>query len=112
VRGTTSKRIVELLKQYGAKEVTFGATCPPIRFPCFYGIDFPDPSVLIANDKNQEEVAEWMGVQKVVYLDEEDLRHAIGVKKLCMACVTNKYPTAISEATLFSQERKKSRIGG
>jgi amidophosphoribosyltransferase len=112
VRGTTSKRIVSLLKKYGAKEVTLGITCPPIRHPCFYGIDFPDSKDLIAHDKSAEELAEFIGVKKVIYLDEEDMRQAIGVSKLCMACVNKKYPTAIVEGEHFSRERQKARAAG
>jgi amidophosphoribosyltransferase len=112
VRGTTSKHIVSLLKKHGAKEVTLGITCPPIRHPCFYGIDFPDAKDLVAHDKTAEDLAEMIGVKKVIYLDEEDLRQAIGVSKLCMACVNNKYPTAIAEGDHFSKERKKARAAG
>ncbi|MDE1153267.1 MAG: amidophosphoribosyltransferase [Micavibrio sp.] len=109
VRGTTSKRIVSLLKKYGAKEVTLGITCPPIRHPCFYGIDFPDSADLLAHDKTAEQLAEFIGVKKVIYLDEEDMRAAIGIQKLCMACVDKKYPTAVAEGELYSRERKKAR---
>jgi amidophosphoribosyltransferase len=112
VRGTTSKRIVSLLKKYGAKEVTLGITCPPIRHPCFYGIDFPDSKALVAHEKTAEELAELIGVKKVIYLDEEDMRQAIGVSKLCMACVNKKYPTAIVEGEHFSKERQKARAAG
>ncbi|MCK4945142.1 MAG: amidophosphoribosyltransferase [Alphaproteobacteria bacterium] len=109
VRSTTSKKIVAMLKKYGAKEVVFGVTCPPIRYPCYYGIDFPDPSTLVANDKSVDDIAKWLDVKKVIYLDEEDLRLATGHSKLCMACVNNKYPTEITEGDHFSRERKKSR---
>ena len=112
VRGTTSKRIVSLLKKYGAKEVTLGITCPPIRHPCFYGIDFPDSKGLVAHDKTAEELAELLGVKKVIYLDEEDMRQAIGISKLCMACVNKKYPTVIAEGEHFSRERQKARAAG
>lgn len=112
VRGTTSKRIVELLKKYGAKEVTLGITCPPLRYACYYGIDFPDPKALIANGRTVEEIETYIGA-KVVYLDEEDLRQAIGISKLCMACLNNKYPTPTTEADNFSHNRQKVRaLGG
>jgi amidophosphoribosyltransferase len=112
VRGTTSKRIVSLLKKYGAKEVTLGITCPPIRHPCFYGIDFPDSKALVAHDRTAEQMAELIGVKKVIYLDEEDMRQAIGVSKLCMACVNKKYPTVVSEGEHFSKERQRARAAG
>lgn len=112
VRGTTSKRIISLLKKHGAKEITLGITCPPIRHPCFYGIDFPDSKDLVAHDKNAEELAEMIGVKKVIYLDEEDMQQAIGISKLCMACVNKKYPTVVAEGEHFSNERKKARAAG
>lgn len=112
VRGTTSKRIVSLLKKHGAKEVTLGITCPPIRHPCFYGIDFPDSTDLLAHDKTAEQLADYIGVEKVIFLDEEDIRAAVGIQKLCMACVNKQYPTAIAEGELYSKERKKARAAG
>jgi amidophosphoribosyltransferase len=110
VRGTTSKKLIEVLMKYGAKEVVLGITCPPIRYACYYGIDFPDPKALIASGRDVREIEQWLGVKKVIYLDEEDLRQAIGVSKLCMACVTNKYPTGIAEAQAFSEQRQQVRI--
>ena len=112
VRGTTSQKIVAMLKKYGAKEVSFGITCPPVRYPCYYGIDFPDSSTLIANDKSVDEIAKWLDVKKMIYLDEEDLRLATGHTNLCMACLNNKYPTEIADGEHFSRERKKSRACG
>jgi len=109
VRGTTSKKLVAMLKKYGAKEVIFGTTCPPIRFPCYYGIDFPNPKQLIANDKSVSDIAEWLGAKQVIYLDEEDLRVATGINKLCMACLNNKYPTDVAEGLKFASERTKTK---
>jgi len=109
VRGTTSKKLVALLKKYGAKEVIFGTTCPPIRFPCYYGIDFPNPEALLANGKSVDDIAQWLDAKKVIYLDEDDLRAATGISKLCMACLNNKYPTDVAEGIKFSTERTKVR---
>lgn len=112
VRGTTAKKIVAMLKKYGAKDVTIGITCPPHRYGCYYGIDFPDKATLIASGKSAEDMAAWMGASKVIYLDEEDLRQAIGLSDLCMACLNNKYPTAVEEGDSFSAQRKIVKIGG
>jgi amidophosphoribosyltransferase len=112
VRGTTSIRLISLLKKHGAKEITLGITCPPIRHPCFYGVDFPDSKDLMAHNKTVEEMAEMIGVKKIIYLDEEDLRQAIGTAKLCMACVNKKYPTVVTEAENYARERKKARAAG
>lgn len=112
VRGTTSKRIISLLRKYGAKEITLAITCPPHRHACFYGIDFPDPADLVAHGKTVEQIAETLGVNKVIYLDEQDLREAIGLTQLCMACINGKYSTATKDAEEFSQARKRLRAAG
>lgn len=112
VRGTTTRKIVELLKAYGAKEVSLGITCPPLRYACYYGIDFPDPKALIAGGRDIPEIAEYMGVKKIIYLDEEDLRQAVGLNELCMACLNNKYPTPTADAEQFSTQRQKIRAFG
>ena len=106
VRGTTSKKIIELLKKYGAKEITLAITCPPLRYACYYGIDFPNPDELIAKDKTLEDIANWVGANKVIYLDEKDLNEAIGQENLCMACVNNQYPTSLKDAEEFLEMRK------
>jgi amidophosphoribosyltransferase len=106
VRGTTSKKIISLLKKYGAKEITLAITCPPLRYACYYGIDFPDPVELIAKDKTLEEIAKWVGANKVIYLEESDLNEAIDEKNLCMACVNNNYPTPIKDAEEFIKMRQ------
>ncbi len=113
VRGTTSRKIVALLKKYGAKEVTVGITCPPVRNPCFYGIDFPDGKDLIANGRTEEEIASYLGAARVIYLDEDDLRQATGIRNMCMACLNGKYPTSIIEGADFARARQKLRaVGG
>ncbi len=109
VRGTTSKRLVSLVKRAGAKEVYFVSTCSPIRHPCYYGIDFPNPEELIATGRNEKEIAEALGADKVIYLDQNSLKEAIGLKSLCMACLDGKYPTDIGEAASFRERRKLDR---
>ncbi len=105
VRGTTAKKIVAMLKRYGAKSITIGITCPPHRYACYYGIDFPNAGQLLANGKSAGEIASWLGVDKVIYLDAEDLRQAIGLEDMCMACLDGKYPTEIEESAAFSAQR-------
>lgn len=111
VRGTTSKRLVGLVKAAGAKEVYFVSTCSPIRHPCYYGIDFPNPAELIATDRDERQIARELGADRVIYLDQEGLREAIGVKGLCMACLDGKYPTDISHAAAFQERRQNDRRG-
>lgn len=108
VRGTTSQKIIELLKKNGAREITLAITCPPLRHGCFYGIDFPAEKELIANGRNLQEIAEWVGANRVIYLDEEDVNEALEMKELCMACINNNYPTDVSEGKTFASKRRNS----
>lgn len=105
VRGTTSKQIIKLLKKFGAKDVTLAITSPPLRYGCFYGIDFPNDQDLIANGKDVKEIAKWVGATEVIYLEESDLGKCIGIEGLCMGCVNKKYPTSLEGAAEFSRRR-------
>jgi amidophosphoribosyltransferase len=78
VRGTTSKRIVKMLKDAGAKEVHFRVASPEIKYPCFYGIDTPTKCELISSDKNVEEVKNYIEANSLSYLSTDDLRDALG----------------------------------
>lgn len=109
VRGTTSKRIIEMVKEAGAKEVYFASTCPPIRNPCYYGVDFPDPKELVATSRSVEEVAAYLGADQLIYLSAEGLKKSIGNENLCMACIDGKYPVDVSSAKVFSEMRSLHR---
>ena len=78
VRGTTSKRIVKILKEAGAKEVHFRVASPEIKFPCYYGIDTPHKEELISNNMTKEEVCKYIEADSLEYLSVEDLVNAIG----------------------------------
>ncbi len=78
VRGTTSKRIVRMLKEAGAKEVHFRVASPEIKFPCFYGIDTPNKEELISNNMTKEEVCKYIEADTLEYLTIDDLRNSIG----------------------------------
>ena len=92
VRGTVSKRVVQLARRAGASKVYFCSTFPPIKHPCFYGIDFPHKDQLIAADKTIPEIAKEIDADEVIYNDLNDLKNAIGIDDLCDACLTNNYP--------------------
>lgn len=109
VRGTTSSRLINLVRSAGAKEVYFASTCSPIRQPCFYGIDFPNQAELLATDRSEDEIAERLNADKVVYLDQQSLRKAIGINELCMACLDGQYPTDVTSGKDFSQQRQRQR---
>lgn len=109
VRGTTSSRLINLVRSAGAKEVYFASTCSPIRHPCFYGIDFPNEAELLATGRTESEIAAKLDADRVIYLDQESVREAIGTTELCMACLDGKYPTDVSAGKDFTQQRQLQR---
>ena len=97
VRGTTSQKIVRMIRGAGAKEVHMRISCPPTISPCFYGVDTPSKKQLIAANKTVEEIREYIGADSLSYLSVEGLKKACGegVKtSYCTACYTGKYPTS------------------
>jgi phosphoribosylamine--glycine ligase len=96
VRGTTSKRIVETLKKGWVKEVTFISSCPPIRYPCFYGIDMSTTKEFIASEKSIEQIRKFLKADNLIYSTIDDLKNAIR-RDVCMACLTGAYPEPVSD---------------
>ena len=92
VRGTTSTARVKRIKAAGAKEVHMLVSCPPHKHSCFYGIDFPDPTKLIANRRSCEEIRQDLGLDSLGYLSERGLVEAVGSHDLCLACFNGEYP--------------------
>jgi amidophosphoribosyltransferase len=109
VRGNTAAQIIEMLRQAGAKEVILVSTCPPIRYPCFYGIDFPSPAELVASNRTEEEVATVLGADRVIYLSLEGLKAALQQKSLCTGCLDRQYPTDVSMGDHFETQRNLER---
>jgi amidophosphoribosyltransferase len=98
VRGTTSKKIVRMVRDAGAKEVHMRISCPPTISPCYYGVDTPSKNQLIAANKSVDEIREYIGADSLAYLSLEGLRRAAGEgdeKVYCTGCYTGKYPTNI-----------------
>ncbi|OXS56900.1 amidophosphoribosyltransferase [Cohnella sp. CIP 111063] len=101
VRGTTSLRIVNMLREAGALEVHVRITSPPFMNPCYYGIDTPNPGDLIASSKSVEEIRRAINADSLYFLTEKGLRDAVGIHPdeynngLCMACFNNDYPTPV-----------------
>jgi len=93
VRGTTTKRIIRMLKRFGARRVHVRISCPPIINSCYMGIDFPTTSELIAPSKKIEEIREFLDADSLYYQTLEGLLEAIGLheSELCTACLTGKY---------------------
>jgi amidophosphoribosyltransferase len=104
VRGTTMKALVTNLKEYsGASEVHLRIGCPPIKSPCFYGIDFPTIKELYAGETTPN--ANDFGANSMHYLSFDGLLTAVNKKEkdLCMACITSKYPTAAGQHRFENQ---------
>ncbi len=93
VRGTTTKRIIRMLKKHGAKKVHIRISCPPILNSCYMGIDFPTSSELIAPTKTMEEIQQFLDADSLYYQTIDGLLEAIGLpeSELCTACLTGKY---------------------
>jgi amidophosphoribosyltransferase len=106
VRGTTSRRIVTMLKEAGATEVHVLISSPPIKNPCFYGIDTSTKEELIAGNHSVEEIREIIGADTLTFLSAEGMVKAIGRKDgQCLACFTGQYPTEIYPSTLHPYEK-------
>jgi amidophosphoribosyltransferase len=96
VRGTTSRKIVRMIRNAGAKEVHMRISCPPTKSPCFYGVDTPSKKQLIAANKSIEEIRDYIGADSLAYVSLEGLKKACGDGEkttYCTACYTGKYPT-------------------
>ncbi|MDE2293318.1 MAG: amidophosphoribosyltransferase [Elusimicrobia bacterium] len=99
VRGTTSRRIIGLLRRVGVREVHMAIASPPIVAPCFYGIDTPSRAELIAATRSQESIRRFLGADSLTYLSLEGLLRATGgdASDTCTACFTARYPTPIPD---------------
>ena len=112
VRGTTSKRIVRMLKEAGATEVHVVIASPPLVSPCFYGVDISTDSELIATNRSVEEIRELIEADSLTFLSPEGMLKAIGrsdsMKNCgqCLACFTGEYPTEIYSDTVLPHEKE------
>jgi amidophosphoribosyltransferase len=98
VRGTTSRKIVRMVRDAGATEVHVRISCPPTVSPCYYGVDTPSKDQLIASNKSVEEIRDYIGADSLAYLSLKGLREACaeGEKTTyCTSCYTGMYPTEI-----------------
>ena len=107
VRGTTSRIRVKNFRLAGAKEVHMRISCPPHRFPCFYGIDFPQPEELIANRYSMKQIKEYLGVDSLGYLSLKGMLDSVKFfkEKYCVACFTGNYPLHFAHANKYILEK-------
>ena len=96
VRGTTSRKIVRMVRSAGAREVHMRISCPPTISPCFYGVDTPRRSELIAATHTLEEIRKYLDADSVAYLSLDGLTGAVrgGRSRYCTSCYTGVYPVA------------------
>ncbi len=113
VRGTTTRGKIRAVRQAGAKEIHMRVSCPPIRFPCYYGVDFPTKQELLANDRNLEQIKEFLEVDSIGYMSIEGLLSCANLPDdhYCTACWTGKYRIPIDVAvTKFAMEHYQMRM--
>jgi amidophosphoribosyltransferase len=112
VRGTTSRRIITMLREAGAKEVHVRISSPPVKYSCFYGIDTSNRKQLIAADHSVEEIREIIGADSLSFLTEAGLIQAVGRKPEnetcghCLACFNGNYPTEVDDSAAMALEGK------
>ena len=113
VRGTTSKRIVRLLKDAGATEVHVRIASPAMKYPCYYGVDTSTYEELISAQKSVEEVREYIGADSLAFLSTEALMRSGDRCEMCMACFDGRYPTDLyltdEDATLYKRYQIKAK---
>ncbi len=99
IRGTTSRTRIKAVREAGAKEITMLVSCPPTRFPCFYGIDFSTKGELIAAKKSVEEIRDFLGLDGLHYLSIESMVEAAGGDpgRFCLACFNGEYPIPVED---------------
>jgi amidophosphoribosyltransferase len=111
VRGTTSRKIIKMLRKAGAREVHFRLSSPPVISPCFYGMDFPTRSELIANNMELEEIRRYLNVDSLAFLSIDGMMKAVNMpeEEFCKACFDANYPVGLKNGL---QERDKLAMEG
>ncbi|MEW6130285.1 MAG: amidophosphoribosyltransferase [Acidobacteriota bacterium] len=113
VRGTTSKKIVQMVRSAGAREVHVRISCPPTIAPCFYGVDTPTREELIASNKSIEEIAKFIDADSLGYLSIGGLLAACDDpegQRFCTACYTNNYPIPVTASARTKTEREEGAL--
>ena len=113
VRGTTTRGKMGALRQAGAKEIHLRVASPPIRHPCCFGIDFPDPSELVATERTVDEIREYLRIDSLHYLSHEGMLSCASMpaEKYCTACFSGDYPVDVTEPVeKYALERRQLRM--
>ena len=103
MRGTTSQQIVQMARDAGARKVYFASAAPPVRYPNVYGIDMPSPHEFVAHERNVEQIAEELGVDRLIYQDLDDLIAAVNkrsdIERFDTSCFNGQYITGDIDAS-------------
>jgi amidophosphoribosyltransferase len=117
VRGTTSLKIVRMVRDAGASEVHMRIASPPTTDPCFYGVDTPEKSKLLASQMSVEEMRDFIGVDSLAFVSIDGLYRAVGEKgrnpaspQYCDACFTGDYPTRLTDKEATGEVRQLSLL--
>ncbi len=113
VRGTTTKGKISAIRRAGAKEVHMRVSCPPIRYPCFYGVDFPTKEELLANGRDMQQIKEFLDVDSIGYISLEGMLSCASLPKehYCTACWNGTYPIPIQTiVNKFTMERYQMQL--
>lgn len=112
VRGTTSKKIVQMVREAGATEIHVRISCPPTISPCYYGVDTPNKADLIAAQMSVDEICKFIGADTLGYLSLEGMMEATGISpnKACVACWNERYPTRITPEAETMWERDHEAV--
>jgi amidophosphoribosyltransferase len=113
VRGTTTKGKISAIRRAGAKEVHMRVSCPPIRYPCFYGVDFPTKEELLANGRDMQQIKEFLDVDSIGYISLEGMLSCASLPKehYCTACWNGTYPIPIQTVVnKFTMERYQMQL--
>ena len=115
VRGNTSREIVRMLRDFGAKKVYFTSACPPVKYPCFYGVDMPTKNELIAGNMSEQEIEAFLEVDALLYQNIDDLVEAVTrrgdhyIDNPCMACLDGNYiANDIDENKILEMEQMRN----
>jgi amidophosphoribosyltransferase len=109
VRGATLRELIKDLYRAGAKDLTFAFSCPPIKYGCYYGVDFPDQKELLASGKTVKQMSDHLGVKEFFFLSEKELTEVLEGIPHCFACVNGHYPSSIEDGDLFAKQRQKQK---
>ena len=114
MRGTTSREIVSLVRAAGAKEIYYGVTSPPLKFPCVYGIDMMTRGEFIARKNSVEAIRKLIGADVLIYQTYQGLidgvRGDVKQQKFCTACFTGEYPTRLTKRDMRRMECERCSI--